>query len=76
MHDNTTNKQWDVMTNAERAASAINPNNVVFTGPCTTAHAPFVLTGPSKMWVNRAVRWHVLQHRTGQLRPGDVQRHG
>jgi hypothetical protein len=52
MHDNTTNKQWDVMTNAERAASAINPNNVVFTGPCTTAHAPFVLTGPSKMWVN------------------------
>ncbi|HKW13619.1 MAG TPA: PA domain-containing protein [Candidatus Krumholzibacteria bacterium] len=52
MHDNTTNKQWDVMTNAERAASAINPNNVVFTGPCTTGHAPFVLTGVAKMWVN------------------------
>jgi hypothetical protein len=52
MHDNTTNKQWDVMTNAERAASAINPNNVVFTGPCTTAHAPFVLVGPPTMWVN------------------------
>jgi len=52
MHDNTTNKQWDVMTNAERAASAINPNNVVFTGPCTTGHAPFVLTGVARMWVN------------------------
>jgi hypothetical protein len=52
MHDNTTNKQWDVMTNAERAASALNTNNVVFTGPCTTAHAPFVLTGVAKMWVN------------------------
>lgn len=52
MHDNTTNKQWDVMTNAERAASAINPNNVVFTGPCTTGHAPFVLTGVAKMFVN------------------------
>jgi hypothetical protein len=52
MHDNTTNKQWDVMTNAERAVSAINPNNVVFTGPCTTAHAPFVLTGVAKMFVN------------------------
>jgi PA domain/FlgD Ig-like domain len=52
MHDNTTNKQWDVMTAAERSASAINPNNVVFTGPCTTAHAPFVLVGPPTMWVN------------------------
>ena len=52
MHDNTTNKQWDVMTQAERAASAINPNNVVFTGPCTTAHAPFVLTGVAKAFVN------------------------
>jgi hypothetical protein len=30
--DNTTNKMWDVMTNAERAASAINPRRVVWTG--------------------------------------------
>jgi hypothetical protein len=52
MHDNTTNKQWDTMTAAERAASAINPNNVVFTGPCTTGHAPFVLVGPPTLWVN------------------------
>jgi hypothetical protein len=52
MHDNTTNKQWDVMTNAERAASAINTNNVVWTGACVTAHSPFVLVGPPTMWVN------------------------
>ena len=52
MHDNTTNKQWDVMTNAERAASAINPNNVVWTGACVTAHSPFVLVGPPTMWIN------------------------
>lgn len=52
MHDNTTNKQWDVMTNAERAASALNTNNVVWTGPCVTAHSPFVLVGPPTMWVN------------------------
>lgn len=53
MHDNTTNKQWDVMTNAERAASAINTNNVVWTGPCVTGHSPFVLVGPPTMWVNQ-----------------------
>jgi hypothetical protein len=52
MHDNTTNKQWDTMTNAERAASAINANNVVFTGDCTTKHAASVLVGPPTMWVN------------------------
>lgn len=52
MHDNTTNKQWDIMTNAERAASAINTNNVVWTGACVTGHSPFVLVGPPTMWVN------------------------
>ncbi|HEX6790392.1 MAG TPA: PA domain-containing protein [Candidatus Krumholzibacteria bacterium] len=52
MHDNTTNKDWHMMTQAERAASAINPNNVVWTGPCVTAHAPFVLSGIPRMWVN------------------------
>jgi hypothetical protein len=41
--DNTTGKSWDVMTDAERAASGINPRNVVWTGGNVTAQAPFML---------------------------------
>jgi hypothetical protein len=53
IHDNTVNLQWDAMTAAQRAVSALNTNNVVFTGPCTTAHAPYVLSpGTQKMWIN------------------------
>ena len=41
--DNTTHKFWPQMTNAERAASAINPRNVVFDGPAVNAAVPGVL---------------------------------
>ena len=41
--DNTTNKTWDTMTNAERAASAINTQHLVWTGAGVTASAPGVL---------------------------------
>ena len=41
--DNTTNKTWDSMTNAERAASAINTQHLVWTGANVTAAAPSVL---------------------------------
>ncbi|HUP96581.1 MAG TPA: PA domain-containing protein [Usitatibacter sp.] len=43
--DNTANKTREQMTNAERVASAINPRNVVWTGPAVTAQVPSVL-GP------------------------------
>jgi hypothetical protein len=43
--DNTQNKSWLDMTEAERAASMINPRNVVFTGPEATASVPLVLKG-------------------------------
>lgn len=52
IRDNTLGLTWDNMTQAERAASAINTNNVVWAGPCVTAHAPFVLGGTPTMWVN------------------------
>jgi hypothetical protein len=42
--DLTTGKTWDQMTNAERAASAINSRRVVFTGPTVTAELPGVLS--------------------------------
>jgi hypothetical protein len=42
--DLTTGKTWDQMTNAERAASAINARRVVFTGPTVTAELPGVLS--------------------------------
>jgi hypothetical protein len=41
--DNTTGKTWDIMTNAERRASAINPRNVSFTGNTVTNAVPVVL---------------------------------
>lgn len=42
--DLTTGKTWNQMTNAERAASAINSRRVVFTGPTVTAELPGVLS--------------------------------
>jgi hypothetical protein len=40
LFDNTTDKFWDEMTDAERAASAINPRQVVWTGENVTAAVP------------------------------------
>jgi hypothetical protein len=42
--DLTTSKMWVDMTNAERAASALNPRKVVWTGPNVTTFTPVVLT--------------------------------
>lgn len=41
--DLTTNQSWDQMTDAERAASAVNARNVVWSGPQVTETAPAVL---------------------------------
>jgi PA domain len=41
--DNTTGKSWDVMTNAERAASSLNTRNVVWTGGNVTSQSPLLL---------------------------------
>jgi len=41
--DNSTQKFWPQMTNAERAASSINPRNVVFNGANVNAAVPGVL---------------------------------
>ncbi len=42
--DLTTNQTWDQMTNAERAASAINSRRVVWTGEAVTHAVPGVLS--------------------------------
>ena len=42
--DLTTSLGWTAMTNAERAASAINSRRVVWTGPQVTAAVPSVLS--------------------------------
>jgi hypothetical protein len=41
--DNTTGKHWSEMTNAERQASAVNTNRVVWDGLHTTAAVPSTL---------------------------------
>jgi hypothetical protein len=42
--DNTTNKLWVNMTNAERQASALKPSGLAWAGPRVTAAVPAVLT--------------------------------
>jgi hypothetical protein len=42
--DTTTGQTWDVMTQAERAASAVRYGRVVWNGPAVTADLPSVLS--------------------------------
>ena len=49
--DNTQNKSWLDMTEAQRAASMINPRNVVFTGAEAIASVPLVLKGTPTLLV-------------------------
>jgi hypothetical protein len=52
LRDNTQGLSWVQMTDAQRAASAINPRNVVWTGANVTAAAPGVLVrGTPKLQV-------------------------
>jgi len=51
--DNTTNKLWVNMTDAERAASALNSRNLVWNGNIVTSRAPLVLRpGTPQLTVN------------------------
>ena len=47
--DNTTNKNWVEMTNAERAASALKPAGLSWTGARVTAAVPSVLTASPQL---------------------------
>ncbi|QOY94167.1 peptidase [Massilia sp. UMI-21] len=49
--DNTTNKLWVDMTNAERAASSLKPSGLSWTGPRVTAAVPSVLTATPQLRV-------------------------
>jgi hypothetical protein len=50
MRDTSTGKRWLDMTDAERAASAQNTNNLIWTGLHTTLHAYTVLGFRSELW--------------------------
>jgi hypothetical protein len=52
LFDNTANKTWPEMTNAERVSSAINTGNLVWVGPQVLADAPKVLSGTPKLRIN------------------------
>lgn len=45
LFDHTTNKAWPEMTDAERVASAINTNNLVWNGPQVTADSGLLAAG-------------------------------
>ena len=44
--DNTQNKSWYALTNAQRVTSALNDGNLVFTGSHVKAQAPLALSPP------------------------------
>lgn len=50
--DNSTGKTWYQMTNAERAASALGVNKLVWNGTQVRASVPEVLSGTSRLVVN------------------------
>jgi hypothetical protein len=53
LFDNTTQKAWDEMTDAERLASTINPRQVVWTGSNVTAAVPeFLAPGTPVMTID------------------------
>jgi hypothetical protein len=52
IRDNTLGLTWDNMTQAQRAASAINTDNVVWNGTYATGHAPLQLGNAPMMFVN------------------------
>lgn len=52
IRDNTLDETWPDLTNAERAASAINNGNLVWNGAFVTAHAPLQLGGAPTLYVN------------------------
>jgi hypothetical protein len=51
LRDDTTGKLWINMTNAERAASAINNGNLVWAGPQVISDVPNVLGGTPRIHV-------------------------
>jgi hypothetical protein len=52
IRDNTLGLTWNNMTQAQRAASAINTDNVVWNGAFATAHAPLQLGDAPTAFVN------------------------
>jgi hypothetical protein len=53
LFDKSANKTWaEMTTDQERAASAINTNNLVWNGPQVTSDVPAVLAGTPKLRVN------------------------
>lgn len=52
IRDNTLGLTWDNMTQAQRAASAINTGNVVWNGACVTSRAPDELGDAPTLFVN------------------------
>jgi hypothetical protein len=52
MLDVTTGKHWDEMTDAERAASAVNNGNLAWDGPAVTFKAPLALGPRARLVAN------------------------
>ncbi len=65
IRDNTLGLTWDTMTQAQRAASAINTGNVVWNGPCVTSKSGEVLGPTPTLFVNAGSPPAQLKYVTG-----------
>jgi hypothetical protein len=63
--DLTTSKSWPAMTNTERAASSINPRNVIWTGPLVTAQVPLTLNPGTPILTTNAPASLIGQYQVG-----------
>ena len=67
--DNLLGKHWDQMINIERAFSATNGPNLVWTGPAVTTEAPNVLNPRAVILINAPVAGTELAYGTASFGP-------
>jgi uncharacterized repeat protein (TIGR01451 family) len=73
--DNTTNKTWTLMTNAERAASAVNTGHLVWNGGNVTSAIPQVLQPQGSSFAGADATGRGLLYAPGRYQSGSSVSH-
>jgi uncharacterized repeat protein (TIGR01451 family) len=73
--DNTTNKTWTMMTDAERLASALNSGHLVWNGGNVTSAIPQVLQAQGSSFTGADATGRGLMYAPGTYQPGSSVSH-
>jgi uncharacterized repeat protein (TIGR01451 family) len=73
--DNTTNKTWSIMTNAERVASALNTGRLVWNGGNVTSAIPQVLQPQGSSFTGADATGRGLLYAPNRYQPGSSISH-